>query len=299
MKKHLERLGTKTVIGIGALGLLFVGTAVYAFREHDALTKTKAELAQTIEKFTKQVTDLETQITDLTEKNVTLESFLTKEQQQKADLEADKKRNERTIDKLEKLTTYDPELLKKYSKIYFLSENYSPPDVVDIDPQYRIKPEKDLKFLKEAYPFLEKMLEDANEEGVNLRVISAYRSFDEQMALKSSYTVTYGAGTANQFSADQGYSEHQLGTTLDFGTPEVTGAYLSFENTDAFEWLNENAHEYGFVLSYPKGNTYYTYEPWHWRFVGEKLARKIHNDEKYFYEFDQRDIDDYLINLFD
>lgn len=156
-----------------------------------------------------------------------------------------------------------------------------------------------MKFLKEAYPFLEKMLEEANEEGANLRVISAYRSFDEQMALKSNYTVTYGAGTANQFSADQGYSEHQLGTTLDFGTPEVTGAYLSFENTDAFKWLNENAHKYGFVLSYPKGNTYYTYEPWHWRFVGEKLAKKIYSEEKYFYEFDQRDIDEYLINLFD
>jgi zinc D-Ala-D-Ala carboxypeptidase len=299
MKKHLRHLGRKAILIIGICLLFFVGTAVYAFVLHGNLADTRTELAQTIESFSKKVADFEAQVADLSEKNTTLESFLTEEQQQRADLEADKKRNERTIDKLEKLTTYDPELLKKYSKVYFLSENYSPPELEDIDPQYRIKPEKDLRFLKDAYPFLEKLLADANEAGIDLRVISAYRSFEEQMSLKSSYAVTYGAGTANQFSADQGYSEHQLGTTVDFGTPEVPGAYLAFENTDAFTWLMEHAHDYGFVLSYPKGNTYYTYEPWHWRFVGEKLAREINEDGKYFYEVDQRDIDDYLINLFD
>lgn len=78
MKKHLERLGTKTAIGIGALILLFAGTAVYAFMEHNTLTKTKTELVQTVETFTKKVTDLEAQIADVTEKNTTLESFLTK-----------------------------------------------------------------------------------------------------------------------------------------------------------------------------------------------------------------------------
>jgi D-alanyl-D-alanine carboxypeptidase len=299
MKKYLDSLSRMQLMYTITSLIFATGLFTLLSITHTELKNTRGQFASSTNSFTQKVTELESQITDLNEKNMTLESFLTEEQQQKADLEADKRRNERTIDKLEKLTTYDPELLKKYSKVYFLSENYSPPKLVDIAEEFKIKADKKLQFLEEAYPFLERLLNEAHEDGVDLRVISAYRSFDEQMALKSNYAVTYGAGTANQFSADQGYSEHQLGTTVDFGTPEVPGAYLSFEKTDAFRWLMDNAHTYGFVLSYPKGNTYYTYEPWHWRFVGDKLARDIHEASKYFYEMDQRDIDDYLIHLFD
>jgi D-alanyl-D-alanine carboxypeptidase len=117
--------------------------------------------------------------------------------------------------------------------------------------------------------------------------------------LKSTYSVTYGAGTANRFSADQGYSEHQLGTTLDFTTPATGLVFSKFEKTSAYAWLAENGYTYGFVLSYPKNNTYYQYEPWHWRFVGRGLAAKLHADGKRFYDLDQRDIDSYLISFFD
>jgi D-alanyl-D-alanine carboxypeptidase len=131
-----------------------------------------------------------------------------------------------------------------------------------------------------------------------LRVVSAYRSFAEQMTLKSGYRVQYGTG-ANAFSAEQGYSEHQLGTTVDFTTPVIKGAYASFENTTAYAWLTKNAYKYGFILSYPKGNSYYVYEPWHWRFVGKDLADRLHDEGLDFYEMDQREIDEYLIRIFD
>ncbi len=52
-------------------------------------------------------------------------------------------------------------------------------------------------------------------------------------------------------------------------------------------------------MSYPKSNIYYQYEPWHWRFVGEDLAEDLHDDKKNFYELDQREIDKYLIKIFD
>ena len=223
---------------------------------------------------------------------------LTEEQKKNLTLEKAKRRDEKKIDTLEKLTTIDPELLKKYSKVFFLSENYNPPQLKPIEEQYKIKPEKELQILKDVSPFLHKLLEDAQEEGMNLRIIPAYRSFEEQKELKTNYTVSYGSG-ANKFSADQGYSEHQLGTTVDFGTPEVAGAYMSFEKTDEFEWLKDNAYKYGFVMSYPHNNTYYQYEPWHWRFVGENLARDLHEESKAFYELDQREIDEYLIKIFD
>jgi D-alanyl-D-alanine carboxypeptidase len=143
------------------------------------------------------------------------------------------------------------------------------------------------------------MLNDANASGISLRVVSAYRSFAEQKTLKSSYKMTYGAGTANQFSADQGYSEHQLGTALDFTTTAIKGAYPSFAQSTAYTWMNANAYKYGFIISYPKENTYYEYEPWHWRFVGVALATYIHDNGTYFYKLDQRLINTYLVKIFD
>lgn len=218
------------------------------------------------------------------------------------DLEDEKKTSERFADnakKYKKLALTDKQLLAKYSKVYFLNENYSPTKLEYIEDKYVLPSGKKLQFLDPALPYLEHLLKDADDAGVNLRVVSAYRSFNEQMSLKSSYKVKYGSGKANSFSADQGYSEHQLGTSVDFGTPTVPGATAAFENTSAYEWLLENAQKYGFIISYPKANSFYIYEPWHWRFVGQDLARDLHNDKKNFYSLDQRDIDDYLIKIFD
>jgi len=141
-------------------------------------------------------------------------------------------------------------------------------------------------------------LGEAEADGINLWILSAYRSFGTQSSLKSGYKITYGSG-ANAFSADQGYSEHQLGTTVDFTTSGIGGGFTGFENTEAYQWLLDNAHRYGFTLSYPKGNAYYIFEPWHWRFVGTELARDLHGQDKGFYDLPQREIDEYLLNLFD
>ena len=142
------------------------------------------------------------------------------------------------------------------------------------------------------------MLDDANTEAVDLKIISAFRSFDTQSTLKSAYKVTFGSG-ANKFSADQGYSEHQLGTTVDFTTIKLGTNNSTFEKTPGYQWLVKNAYKYGFILSYPKGNAYYIFEPWHWRFVGKNLAQRLHDENKNFYDLDQRDINEYLITLFD
>ena len=142
------------------------------------------------------------------------------------------------------------------------------------------------------------MLESASSSGVAIEIISAYRSFGSQSSLKLSYKITYGSG-ANKFSADQGYSEHQLGTAMDFTTPDTGESFLKFEKTTAYKWLTENAYKFGFILSYPKQNTYYQFEPWHWRFVGVALATNLHDNNKYFYNLDQREIDLYLISIFD
>ena len=203
-----------------------------------------------------------------------------------------------TVDDLEKLAKTDRELLMKYSKTYFLNEHYFPSSLTDIPNEYTWNGTTK-QFLAPAYPYLRKLMEAALEDGVDLTIISAFRSGAEQTALKNVYTVQYGSG-ANTFSADQGYSEHQLGTAVDFSTKAANGGLTtSFDTTVTFAWLEKNAAKYGFILSYPKGNTYYIYEPWHWRFVGRNLARDLRDEEKTFADLEQRKINEYLIDLFD
>jgi len=197
-----------------------------------------------------------------------------------------------------KLRNLDEELLQKYSKVYFLNENYVPKTVLAIDSQYLYNPDNDEYIHGNVLPFLYALLEAAKKDSINLTVKSAFRSFYEQANIKTNYKMAFGSG-ANKFVADQGYSEHQLGTTVDFGTNEFNGNSSFFHKTKAYQWLLNNAYKYGFILSYPKENTYYIFEPWHWRFVGIRLAAKLHEEGKYFYELDQRAIDDYLISIFD
>jgi LAS superfamily LD-carboxypeptidase LdcB len=203
-----------------------------------------------------------------------------------------------TLGDLDKLAKTDKELLEKYSKVYFLNENYTPSRLKQINDKYILEGKKDQYFHAEAIDHLENLLDAASKDGIDFKIISAYRSFDEQVDLKNQFTQVYGTG-ANTFSADQGYSEHQLGTAIDLTTPEINGTYTGFAETDAYRWLQENAYKYGFIISYPKDNDFYVFEPWHWRFVGTELARDINRHDTSFYEMEQREINEYLLNFFD
>lgn len=244
-----------------------------------------------------RVSMLESALNLTKETSQELAQKLREEQQKSAEFEESISDISGTVNTLEKLSKTDKELLQKYSKVYFLSDNYVPLRLKTIDTDYLMDSVKDMQFHALALPYLEKMFDRAKSDGVTLKIVSAYRSFGTQAVLKNGYLVTYGSG-ANQFSADQGYSEHQLGTTVDITTDD-SSLSISFEKTEAFLWLEKNAYKYGFTLSYPKGNAYYQYEPWHWRFVGVKLATKLHNDGIYFSDMDQRDIDKYLVKIFD
>ena len=202
------------------------------------------------------------------------------------------------LDTLEKLAKSDPELLKKYSKVYFLSENYVPKHLIEVPTEYTYNGARQERYLGEAWPHLKTMLDTSKAYGITLYVKSAYRSFAEQKSLKGAYGTIYGAGTANAFSAEQGYSEHQLGTAVDFISIGQNGNLTGFEKTAASAWLSSNAYKYGFILSYPKGNNFYVYEPWHFRFIGVGLATYLHDNNFYFYNVEQRNIDTYLVDMF-
>lgn len=286
--------------------LLFATHTILTFRTftHSVATLNDeiASLKATVEQFSQETRE---QIEANTQRTTELSDFLYTEQKRIDALRDDVKGVDRTVGKLsgsvetlEKLTTTDRQLLQKYSKVYFLNEHYMPEGLTIIDEEYDLIDGKQVSVHEHMWPFLKDMLEDALDDGFEIMVLSGYRSFNDQGTLKQVYTQRYGVG-ANQFSADQGYSEHQLGTAIDFTTKNGGTDLSQFGESEAYAWLKEHAHKYGFVLSYPENNEYYVYEPWHWRFVGKELADYLHDSESFFYNVEQRKIDTYLSTLFD
>lgn len=114
----------------------------------------------------------------------------------------------------------------------------------------------------------------AQADGVVLVAISGYRTQEQQQHLFFDIKAQRGqvATQRAEVSAPPGYSEHHTGYAVDIGDGKTPATNLStnFENTAAFKWLEENAAYYSFELSFPKGNPQgVSYEPWHWRFVGD------------------------------
>lgn len=108
----------------------------------------------------------------------------------------------------------------------------------------------------------------AQRDGVILQAISGYRSHDYQLGI---FERKLERGQAIDeilaVNAAPGFSEHHSGSALDVGTPDEPPAEETFQDTDAFAWLNSHAEGHGFVMSYPRDNPHgITYEPWHWRF---------------------------------
>ncbi len=310
MENENARNRLQNILPAGIVLVILGGVITYAFVRISALTEyaesLKTELASTTATLSQTASQLSHDLMDLRAQTVGLSNTLSSAQQnidavktQVGGVEQTVGTISGTVGTLQKLSQTDPELLKKYSKVYFMNENYVPAHLVDIPSDYLYSTSRQEKFLTEAWPFLKNLLDAAKADGVTLYVKSAYRSFAEQQSLKSLYSVVYGAGTANSFSADQGYSEHQIGTTVDFVASGVSGKLEGFENTGAYTWLLANAYRFGFELSYPKGNNFYVPEPWHWRFIGVKLATYLHDKKLNFYALDQRDIDAYLATTFD
>jgi zinc D-Ala-D-Ala carboxypeptidase len=131
---------------------------------------------------------------------------------------------------------------------------------------------------REAAEHLGRLVEGAAADGEKLAVASAYRSYEEQRHSYESLTGVLGAD-AGRLSATPGHSQHQLGTAVDF-TNAAVGYKLRvhFARTSAYRWLGHHAWEYGFVLAYPRGEeerTGYRWEPWHYRYVGVRDAKRI------------------------
>ncbi|RDY27720.1 D-alanyl-D-alanine carboxypeptidase family protein [Romboutsia weinsteinii] len=123
---------------------------------------------------------------------------------------------------------------------------------------------------------IEELFLVARNEGIEFLATSAYRSYEEQLAIYTRRVEAKGKEEADKYVAHPGKSEHQTGLSID-----VTNRKRRFVKTckEAI-WLANNAHRFGFILRYPEGKEYITgisYEPWHVRYVGKEVARNIFN----------------------
>lgn len=120
---------------------------------------------------------------------------------------------------------------------------------------------------------LKKLLQAAQSAGINLYLVSGYRSVEYQANLiKGKLEVGLSIGGILAEVAAPGYSEHHTGRAIDFASDECDTLSERFETTQAFRWLKEHAQEYGFNLSFPRGNPYgFIYEPWHWAYDGKTV----------------------------
>ena len=175
-------------------------------------------------------------------------------------------------------------LVNKYNA---LDKEFAFDDLVDVSVLYSYGSQK---IRQEVYDSFIKMFNMAKKEDLTIIINSSYRTYDYQEGLWTRYSNTNGDEWADNYAARAGHSEHQTGLAIDVTTYGVK-AQGDFEKTDEYKWLVDNAHKYGFILRYPKDKediTGYSYESWHYRYVGINVATEIYEkgityDEYYAY----------------
>lgn len=190
----------------------------------------------------------------------------------------------------------ETDLTKEYAllvnKYHFLSSDYEPEDLVRANGQYTFSNNQYMR--QEVYSAFTDMFFAAKEEGLTLLINSSYRNYENQQKAYKDYEDAGGKSYADRYAARPGFSEHQTGLSLDIFTPEFPTT-STFHLSKEYTWLLANAHKYGFILRYPEGKekiTGFSYESWHYRYLGVELATKVYEsgltyDEYYAYYLDK------------
>ena len=171
---------------------------------------------------------------------------------------------------------------KRVTKPSSIGSTYEP-ELVKVKNWYAYG---DQKVIEEVYDNFIEMFDAAKKENITLIINDSYRSYEEQKETHRYY--------GDSIAARPGASEHNTGLAIDVVTYGADGD--NFDQTEAFRWLTKHAHEYGFILRYPKDKEYltgYDYESWHYRYVGKDVATKIHEsgitfDEYYAYYIENK-----------
>lgn len=171
------------------------------------------------------------------------------------------------------------------SKVYSLPSDYVPSDLVQLPIKYAYDGVTMVKVAADAFM---KLCDDASELGHSIFANNAYRSYDYQLDLFNSYVNVDGEEKALTYVAKPGSSEHQTGLAVDVDSIGSDGVFENFGQTEAYVWLKENAHKYGFIQRFSNNKsqiTGYIQEEWHWRYLGVDLATKVFNSNLTYDEY--------------
>ena len=201
------------------------------------------------------------------------------------------------------LNTTDKKFLVLVNKKNSVSSDYTPDALSKVDSEYT-NGGKSIELQKDVAIAAEALIKEMRACGItNVSITSGYRTYAYQQSLfdryieeeKAAHPTWSDSKIKDQvltYSAAPGTSEHQTGLCVDLITTEMSGLWnfgsetpnnpydKGFAETAAFEWLQENAHKFGFIIRYPEDKTDvtgYSYESWHYRFVGVAAATEIHN----------------------
>ncbi len=169
------------------------------------------------------------------------------------------------------------------NKYYYLDEDYIPENLERISTTHALS---DMHMVKEAKEAFEEMAKAAKKEKLNIIAMSTYRSYEYQVNLYNRYKKQDGEEKADTYSGRPGHSEHQTGLAVDVYNGQIN--YTNFEKTKEFTWMSNHAHEYGFILRFPKDKekeTGYESESWHYRYVGKEIATYIKENNISFEEY--------------
>lgn len=188
-----------------------------------------------------------------------------------------------TIEEINGITYIDGYLIA--NKTYKLPSSYIPIDTHEDASEY-IHNQCNECINNTAYKAWIDMKNDALKDGIDLFILSGYRSYTVQTDLYQYYVDRDGSDKADRTSARPGSSEHQTSYAFD-----INMSSYGFNNSKEAKWLNDNAYKYGYILRYPENKeelTGYDYESWHYRYVGSNLAKTLYNNgnwitlEEYF-----------------
>ena len=182
----------------------------------------------------------------------------------------------------ERQTDITKEELMIVNRIYSLGE-YEPEDLVEIPSKFAYS---GVKLSASIVGPLEDLITDAKSNGYTIVVSSGYRSFKTQESIYNNYERSHGTREADNVVARPGHSEYQTGLTLDF---DIYGGYTGDKlESEAYQWLIDNAKNYGFILRHTKEKedlTLYSASSWKFRYVGEEAAEKMSNENLCFEEY--------------
>ena len=160
---------------------------------------------------------------------------------------------------------------------HYLDENYKPENLATFSMDYCYENQRAQSVVVDAFMVMQQACKEQTD--AQLMVNSAYRSYQDQIG-------TYKRNPKG-YAARAGSSEHQTGYAIDV-TSRQHPMRWPFDTSVEGVWMREHCHDYGFILRYPERQSHifgFAYEPWHLRYVGKDVAKRIHDEDITFDEY--------------